>query len=256
MTSRAPSASRPDVNQTDVNQTDVNQNLEATPDRSVVAAFDFDGTLTRGGSVWQFLVNLAGRSRVARAGLRDLPELIVAAVAGGKANDVAKQALFTAILAGRDNQTVARQANEFGLLHFRRRVRPEILDRLRWHVVRGHRVVIVSASLELYLSGVAKELGVDGLICTQMQVGSDGKLTGRFEGPNCRGAEKARRLREWIDDSVSSADKDAFVWAYGNSAGDLDMLRGADLGVNVGRLGRFGKLKGFAKFRDLETERA
>jgi phosphatidylglycerophosphatase C len=245
MTSRVPSASGPDLN----------RNADIKPNKSVVAAFDFDGTLTRGGSVWQFLVYLAGRSRVARAGLRDLPELLVAAIAGGKANDVAKQALFTAVLAGRESETVARQANEFGLLHFRRRARPEILDRLRWHTEQGHRVVIVSASLELYLSGVAKELGVDGLICTQMQVGSDGKLTGRFEGPNCRGAEKARRLRVWIDDSVNTADKDTFVWAYGNSAGDLDMLSGADLGVNVGRLGRFGKLKGFAKFRDLEIER-
>ena len=35
------------------------------------------------------------------------------------------------------------------------------------------------------------------------------------------------------------------MWAYGNSAGDLEMLRDADVGVNVGRLGRFGKLRGF-----------
>ena len=220
--------------------------------RPVVAAFDFDGTLTRGGSVWQFLVSIAGRVNVVQAGIRDLPKLAVAAVVGGKANDVAKLALFKRLLAGRDQETVSEQATEFGLLHFRRRARLEITDRLRWHEAQGHRVVIVSASPELYLQGVAKELGVDAIISTRLEVGPDGKLTGRYEGQNCRGAEKARRLREWIDDPANVSGKNAFLWAYGNSAGDLDMLRSADIGVSVGRLGRFGKLRGFAKLSDVE----
>ena len=37
----------------------------------------------------------------------------------------------------------------------------------------------------------------------------------------------------------------ARLWAYGNSRGDLRMLRAADTGVNVGRLGRFGRLRDF-----------
>ncbi len=71
--------------------------------RAVVAAFDFDGTLTRGGSVWKFLVFVAGRARVVAAGLLDLPKLVAAAVVGGTANDVAKEALFSRLLAGRDD---------------------------------------------------------------------------------------------------------------------------------------------------------
>jgi phosphatidylglycerophosphatase C len=225
---------------------------ESPQDRPVVAAFDFDGTLTRGGSVWQFLVYIAGRGRVLEEGIRELPKLALAAVVGGKANDVAKQGLFSRLLAGRDNDTVSKQANEFGLLHFRRRARLEITDRLRWHIDQGHRVVIVSASPELYLEPVAKELGVDGLIGTRLEVGHDGKLTGSYDGLNCRGAEKARRLREWIDESVSSSETKPFVWAYGNSAGDLQMLRDADIGVDAGLLGRFGKLRGFPRFREME----
>ena len=213
-------------------------------ERPVVAAFDFDGTLTRGGSVWKFLVTIAGRQKVVKAGVNDLPKLLSAAIVGGKANDVAKLGLFSRLLAGLDVGSVSKKAAEFGLSHFRKRARLEICDRLRWHMDQGHRVVIVSASLELYLDSVAKELGADGLVCTRLEVDGDGKLTGRFDGLNCRGPEKARRLREWIDESVSSTEGAALVWAYGNSAGDLDMLREADIGVNVGRLGRFGKLRG------------
>ena len=36
------------------------------------------------------------------------------------------------------------------------------------------------------------------------------------------------------------------LWAYGNSRGDLRMLGAADVGVNVGRLGRFGRLRAFS----------
>jgi len=89
-------------------------------------------------------------------------------------------------------------------------------------------------------------------VATRLEVAADGKLTGRYEGRNCRGAEKARRLREWIDESVGSPESRVFVWAYGNSAGDREMLRDADVGVDVGRLGRFGKLRGFARLPHIE----
>lgn len=237
--------------------TDPDLGAGAALERPVVAAFDFDGTLTRGGSVWKFLVSIAGRDDVVKAGLGDLPKLVHAAIVGGKANDAAKLGLFSRLLAGLDEDGVSKKAVEFGMSHFRRRARLDICDRLHWHMEQGHRVVIVSASLELYLDAVAKDLGVDGLICTRLEVGANGKLTGRYEGLNCRGSEKARRLREWISESVSTSRGDAFVWAYGNSAGDLDMLRSADIGVNVGKLGRFGKLRRFAKLTDVpgQTDR-
>lgn len=221
------------------------------PGQPVVAAFDFDGTLTEGGSVWKFLVSLRGRPKVVIAGLLELPKVVRAAFVGGTANDVAKEALFRRILPGMHETTLATQAADFGRAHYRRRVRDDISGRLRWHLSQGHRVVIVSASPELYILPVADDLGASAVIATRLQVDPAGELTGRFDGPNCRGQEKARRLREWIVGENS----DPFVWAYGNSAGDLQMLTDADIGVNVGRLGRLGKLKGFPNFADATRTR-
>jgi phosphatidylglycerophosphatase C len=233
--------------------------------QKIVAAFDLDGTLTRGGSVWKFLVFVSGRLRVLSAGFADLPKLALAAVVGGKANDSAKEALFRRLLTGRDALEVSRSAERFGLWHFARRVRPEVRDRLEWHKARGHGLAIVSASPELYVQAIADELGADTFIATRLAV-SDGVLTGRYDGKNCRGPEKERRLREWIAETAgtSSGTPDGrsaalgsggisppFVWAYGNSAGDLQMLRNADIGVNVGRLGPFGKLRGFRSLADV-----
>ena len=71
-------------------------------------------------------------------------------------------------------------------------------------------------------------------IATLLEVDDAGRLTGRYEGANCRGEEKIRRLRLWMADAGMER---AHLWAYGNSRGDLRMLRAADTGVNVGRLG-------------------
>jgi phosphoserine phosphatase len=90
-------------------------------------------------------------------------------------------------------------------------------------------------------------LGADGVIATRLEVGEHGRLTGHYDGHNCRGEEKLRRLRLWVDESGTAPGK---MWAYGNSRGDLRMLRAADIGVNVGRLGRLGRL---GSFRPLGT---
>ena len=79
-----------------------------------------------------------------------------------------------------------------------------------------------------------RSLGADAVLATGLEVGPDGALTGRYDGKNCRGEEKLRRLRAWIGEEEPAGR----LWAYGNSRGDLRMLSAADVGVNVGRLGR------------------
>lgn len=209
----------------------------------VVAAFDFDGTLTSRGSVWAFLAGVAGRRRLIRSALAVIPQLVAAVVIGGRRADEAKEALFERTLGGRDAVQVATVAAAFGTRHFAAHRRADVVSRLEQHRRLGHLIVLVSASPELYVGAVGQELGVDHVVATKLAVGADGLLTGRYDGRNCRGEQKITRLRSWLE---STAPK-ATLWAYGNSAGDRRMLRGADVGVNVGRLGRFGKLRAFPR---------
>jgi len=243
---------------------------ERVPGRDVVAAFDFDGTLTRGGSVWKFLTTMVGYHTVLSAGIALLPKLVRAALAGGTAADTAKEALFVRTLAGRRVDDVAGRAVTFGLSHYRHRSRTKLRARLDWHRRQGHRVVLVSASPEYYVRAVGDELGVDGVVATRLEVDGQGVLTGRFEGGNCRGARKLAGLRRWMEEQqveassapgpVGEGAHDAagdtpgpYLWAYGNSAGDLEMLEAADVGVDAGRLGRFGKLRRFRRLGDVLT---
>ena len=215
-------------------------------ERPVVAAFDFDGTLARGGSVWAFLADVAGAGRTVVAGLRILPRLVAAAALGGRAADGAKEALFRLTLGGMDGAVLADRAGSFGRRHYRRRARRDVRARLEQHRRLGHRLVIVSASPELYVRAAGEEIAVDAVIATRLALGPDGRLTGAYEGENCRGAQKLLRLRQWADANAPGA----LVWAYGNSAGDRPLLAGADVGVDVGRLGPLGKLRAFRRLRD------
>jgi len=207
-----------------------------------VAAFDFDGTLTDGGSVFDFLTAVVGRRAVLRASVELAPRLARAAVAGGTVADDTKQELFVRTLAGVDADFLHQVAEEFAVDHLAAHVRPEVRRRLDWHRGRGDRVVVVSASPYAYIAAASDRLADDAAIATLLEVDPSGRLTGRYDGGNCRGEEKIRRLRLWMADAGLD---DARLWAYGNSRGDLRMLRAADTGVNVGRLGRFGRLRDF-----------
>ena len=175
------------------------------------------------------------------------PQLAHAALVGGTAADRTKERLFERVLAGVAVDRLEEVAAGFGEQHLAHHLRSEVRDRFDWHRHRGDRVVIVSASLAVYVQVAADRLDADHVIATALEVvpGRDDVgdvVTGRYQGLNCRGEEKLRRLRQWMADSEMDGER---LWAYGNSRGDLRMLRAADVGVNVGRLGAIGKLRSF-----------
>ena len=221
-----------------------------------VAAFDFDGTLTDSGSVFQFLVSLRGPWAVLRASLRLAPGLVHAAVAGGSTADDVKEKLFTRLLGGLDVTEVERRSRSFARRHLQRHLREDARRRLEWHVRQGHHTVIVSASPECYVSEAGAELGVHGVVATRLAVGGGGLLTGGYEGKNCRGAEKYARLVVYLRSQgllQSNGGAQPVLWAYGNSRGDLRLLSAADHGVDAGRLGPLGRLRRYPRLAEVSA---
>ncbi len=91
-------------------------------------------------------------------------------------------------------------------------------------------MILASASLDPYLLPLGASLGVDGVVCTMLERAADGRLTGRLSGANCRGAEKARRVRAWLE---AEGLEDAELWAYGDSSSDDELLALADRPLRV-----------------------
>ena len=84
---------------------------------------------------------------------------------------------------------------------------------------------MVSASPNIYLERVARQLGFDALICTEMEE-KGGYLTGQMGTPNCYGEQKVLRLHAWAVKHFSDIQfSDITLYAYGDTAGDKPMLK-------------------------------
>lgn len=186
-----------------------------------VAAFDFDGTITRRDTLGPVLVAHLGRVRVVRAGLPHLHRLGGAAI-GRVDRDLAKDRYLTSLLADHDAGALERAGQAYAeRLLERRDFHPAVLERMAWHAEQGHEIVVISASLAVYVEPVARALGADAAYATELAV-SSGRLTGRMAEGNVRAAAKVDRLDRWL------GDRPAEVWAYGDSAGDDALLARAD----------------------------
>jgi phosphatidylglycerophosphatase C len=193
--------------------------------RPVVAAFDVDRTLTTRDCVVPFLRRVAGTvpfaTRMTLASVRILP-----AVARGDRNR-AKQDATRIVFTGRRARDVDAAGQQFAELVVRSWLRPDTVARLRWHQESGHEVVLVSASFTTYLLPLARHLGVDAVLATELAVDDAGLLTGLLVGANCRGIEKVQRLHEWLRERHGGR-ANVELWAYGDSPGDRELLADAD----------------------------
>jgi phosphatidylglycerophosphatase C len=223
------------------------------PNVRTVAAFDFDGTLTNGGSVFPFLVELRGLAPVLQAAGILSPNLLRAAVQGGTVADETKEKLFVRLFGGMPVEQLDHSAEIFARKHLAKHLRDDTRRRLNWHQRQGHYTVIVSASPECYVIPAGQQLGVDGVVATRLAVGGGGLLTGGYEGKNCRGAEKYARLTGHLRASglFEEGTDQVELWAYGNSRGDLRLLSAADHGVDAGQLGPLGRLRRFPRLADV-----
>jgi phosphatidylglycerophosphatase C len=189
--------------------------------RIVVAAFDVDGTLTTRDSVVPFLRRAAGTGDLVRA----FAKRPLATVGGALRRDRDElKALAIGALRGRSWADLLTLGETYADELATRRLRADTVGRLAWHRQRGDRIVLVSASLRPYLVPLGTQLGVDAVLCCEIEV-AEGIVTGRLDGLNCRGPEKLRRLHEWLR-GQGLADR-AEIWAYGDSAGDRELLAGA-----------------------------
>ncbi len=187
-----------------------------------LALFDFDGTITTKDTLLEYMSFCRGTIGALWVFLRLIPHAILFALKRIN-NQEFKERYLKLSFSGASEAELKEKAEKFTRTRLQKLIRPKALERIDWHRLRGHRIVIVSASTDLWLKPWCDQMELE-LISSKLEV-IDGKLTGKIDGLNCRGPQKVVRIKEEID--TESYEK---TYAYGDSSGDKEMLEFADDG--------------------------
>ncbi|MEN9919636.1 MAG: hypothetical protein RL662_2072 [Bacteroidota bacterium] len=195
--------------------------MEQSEKKTIIAAFDFDGTITTKDTLFDFIAFYHGKTRLI-LGLCILSPILVAHKVGFVKNYIAKQILFSYFF---KNKLI----HEFDSIgeKYAHRVdcicRTSTLSRLKEHQNNGDTVIIISASITNWIKPWAKEKGIEAVLGTEIEVDLEGKITGKFRSNNCYGQEKVNRLLEIFPKRTQY-----ILYAYGDSRGDKELLALAD----------------------------
>ena len=186
-----------------------------------IALFDFDGTLTRKYTFFDFHVKRFGVVPVAAA--------MCGAAAACPLSKLAdrseiKERFVLRMGGGTMFESYLSDARDYAEREIDRITIPMAMEVFRKHLELGDAVCIVTASMKEWVESWASRYGAY-VIGTEFEV-ECGRMTGRLKTPNCRGAEKVSRIKAELDLSRFSR-----IFAYGNSGGDREMLALADEAV-------------------------
>lgn len=195
-----------------------------------VYLFDFDGTLTSADTLLEFIRYACGRRRFF-IGFALFSPLLVLMKLHLYPNYRAKQRLFAWYFKGMSIDNFDLVCRRFAH-HNQRLMRQKALDKLREIFHNNDTLCVVSASIDNWVrpffDNISKASRSDfRVIGTEVEVDTDGVLTGRFRTHNCYGAEKVRRVLEAMPQLKSNRD-DFWVVACGDSRGDKELLEFAD----------------------------
>lgn len=189
-----------------------------------IAAFDFDGTLINGDSFIKFSLYACGKWRFLSAILRCIHILFLYKIKLYP-NWKAKETLFSKMFKGRQLDKFNTLANEFFANEGHDIFNQSAVKCVQEHQGNGCRVIIVSASPKNWVVPFAEHLGIDTVLSTEVEIDDNGRLTGKFSNKNCYGGEKVLRLQKELGERESY-----YLYAYGDSRGDKEMLIFADEG--------------------------
>lgn len=96
-------------------------------------------------------------------------------------------------------------------------IRPKAMQQINWHAAQGDKIVVVSASMDVYLQPWCRLHGLD-LICSEIQE-NNGMLTGLYKHQDCSGIIKKHRILEHY--KLYDFKK---IYVYGDTIEDKEML--------------------------------
>ncbi|HZF14332.1 MAG TPA: HAD-IB family phosphatase [Steroidobacteraceae bacterium] len=186
--------------------------------------FDLDGTITWRDSLLPYVAGFLRRNPRYCQRLWRVPGALLHFLIDGQDRGRLKEALIRGLLHGVERQALEAWTAIFVERLVASRCRPQALEQIRLHRGEQHRLILLSASPDLYVTSIGERLMFDESIATGVRWNGD-RLDGHLTTDNRRGEEKARVL-----EGLRSRYPGLRVVAYGNSASDFPHLLLAEEG--------------------------
>ncbi|MEO1655368.1 MAG: HAD-IB family hydrolase, partial [Bacteroidota bacterium] len=185
----------------------------------IAAFFDMDRTLIKDFSAKEFFRTrlLSGRMTSKEIAAQFSALLIYASGNGGFAQMAAVGAQG---IKGIKEDVFIEVGEEVYLKHLSKEIYPESRALVNAHLAKGHTVAIISAATPYQVNPVARDLDIDHVMCTRMEV-KNGIFTGNIVEPACWGEGKVKaalNLKEEFDLDFSKS------YFYTDSAEDVSLL--------------------------------
>ncbi|MGE0032023.1 MAG: HAD-IB family hydrolase [Steroidobacteraceae bacterium] len=193
---------------------------------TAIAVFDLDGTITRHDTFVPYLRGWLRRHPARRRRLA-LAAAAIRYLATGRDRGRLKSDLLRACMGGAGRAEIDAWSDAFVAGLDAASLCAGALAAIASHRADGDRLVLLSASVDLYVPRIGRRLGFDETICTGV-AWRDGQLDGGLTTANRRGDEKRRCI-----DALRQRFAGAKITAYGNSSSDLPHLVAVDRPVLV-----------------------
>ncbi|WP_397580471.1 HAD family hydrolase [Sphingorhabdus sp.] len=223
--------------------------MMTNPQTTLLAIYDMDKTVTRRATYNGFLLHMAFNKSPWRLLLA--PFLPVGLVLYAlKIWDRAQLKQFSQILLiGRrvPKAQFAKYLESHADLVVGKNVYPQLLARVAQEKAAGYRHVMATASYRLYVEAIAKRLGFDDVIATDLSTDSSGHVLARIDGHNCHDVAKLELVKRWME-RHGLARATCHIRAYSDHVSDAPLLNYADepFATNPhGPLARLAKKKGW-----------
>lgn len=191
------------------------------PKSNIAAFFDFDETLvsvnsSKIGFKWLYEHGMLSKIFIFK---------VMIAVFLNRNNIISEKRMADVMISFYKNKKLAEfktGANEFYFDYLKPHLAPKVMEKLEWHKKNGHIIVIVSGSIRYYLEPAAKDLGIQHLVCTDLEENSNGLLTGKAKGKVCIGNYKKELTLILVNKLNIDLDNS---YAYGDNQADIPLLK-------------------------------
>jgi len=188
-----------------------------------LALFDLDNTLLSGDSDYEWAQFLIERGMLDRPEYEAKNERFFHQYKEGRLDIHEFLAFQLAPLAHHPRQELDRWHAEFMRTRIVPLVRAKGRELVREHVSRKHLCAIVTSTNSFITAPIARELGVEHLLATELEV-RGGRFTGKPSGTPSFRMGKVTRLAEWLGGRGQTLGSFGESWFYSDSHNDLPLL--------------------------------